>query len=252
MTPILYDEYRPSTRLSDYVDSYWRFQNNDAHRAHRVLPDGCADILFLNPSEGDHELMVIGAMTKAAVFDLPKGQFVGVRFRPGMVAAFVRVPGTRMVDSLLPLEETWGPTAKQLAAELLDTESGPELAKSFESHLLAHLSTHFRTQPVLSPTQRALVWASQMHGRVRMDDLARLAGLSTRQFRRLCLDLTGLSPKYLCRAIRIRHAASQVLAANDGFSSVALDCGYYDQAHFINEFRALVGLTPTEYRAATA
>lgn len=91
-----------------------------------------------------------------------------------------------------------------------------------------------------------------MHGRVRVDDLARLAGLSTRQFRRLCLDLTGLSPKYLCRAIRIRHAASQVLAANDGFSSVALDCGYYDQAHFINEFRALVGLTPTEYRVATA
>lgn len=155
MTPILYDEYRPSARLSDYVDSYWRFQNNDAHRAHRVLPDGCADILFHNPSEGDHELMVIGAMTKAAVFDLPKGQFVGVRFRPGMVAAFVRVPGTRMVDTLLPLEETWGPKAKQLAAELLDTESGPELAKSFESHLLAHLSTHFRTQPVESHSKGA-------------------------------------------------------------------------------------------------
>jgi AraC-like DNA-binding protein len=250
MTCIAYKEHRPSAELSKYVDSIWWIGNNDDHRPHRVLPDGCADILFLNPSESRHELLVMGAMTQANVFDLPKGQFVGVRFRPGMASHFVRIPGSEMVNTLRPLEEAWGRKAKRLADQLLETGCQDEFTGVFESYLVAHLNGHFRTQPDLSPTQRALDWAAQRRGRVRMDDLARLAGLSTRQFRRLCLELTGLTPKYLCRAIRVSNAATQLMSINgDGLASLALDCGYYDQAHFINEFRALAGLTPTDYRA---
>jgi hypothetical protein len=95
-----------------------------------------------------------------------------------------------MVNTQRPLEEAWGRKAKRLADQLLETGCQDEFTGVFESYLVAHLNGHFRTQPDLSPTQRALDWAAQRRGRVRMDDLARLAGLSTRQFRRLCLELT--------------------------------------------------------------
>lgn len=252
MTSFAYHEYRPSPLLSSYVDCFWTIENNEPDRPHRVLPDGCADILFLNPDDDRHELAMMGVLTKAAVFPLPKGRFAGVCFHPGMSASFARIPGSEIVDSRLPLKDFWRVSADPLAAKLLEARSMQELVSIFESALVAHLTTQRDVQPALTPTQRALNCAGRMQGRVRVDDLARHSGLSSRQFLRLCLELTGLTPKHIFRAMRLRHAAAQILARNgDGLAQVAQDCGYYDQAHFTNEFRALAGLTPTEYGSAT-
>ena len=92
--------------------------------------------------------------------------------------------------------------------------------------------------------QKALVWMTKNHGCVSIDDLAAQAGLSARQFRRLCVELTGLTPKFLARVLRFRRALQHVHAHPCAFARLALDCGYYDQAHFINEFRELSGRTP--------
>jgi AraC-like DNA-binding protein len=187
-------------------------------------------------------------MTRAGVFDLPQGSFLGVRFRPGMSVHFAAVPGTETVDQRWPLQDVWGASARQLCERLAEVpliESGVSL---IESQLRAHLSAHTNNRRGFSVTQRVLQWAEQQRGLVRVDDLAHHAGLSARQLRRLCLQLTGLTPKQLCRTIRFRQAAVQArLAQNNDWAQVALDCGYYDQSHFINEFRALSGLTPGQY-----
>lgn len=219
------------------------------HKAHRVLPDGCADLLFARPHEGSEELIVVGTMTRARVFDLPKALLMGVRFRPGMSALFIRVPGTELVDQRIPLHDIWGPKANQLHKQLSNC-SVPEFIARTETHLIEQVDARPKGQPSFNSTQRVLSWAEEQHGVVRVDDLADLAGLSARQFRRVCLELTGLTPKQLCRTIRFRHAAAQVMnSSHRGWASTALDHGFYDQPHFINEFRALSGLTPSEYRA---
>jgi transcriptional regulator GlxA family with amidase domain len=100
----------------------------------------------------------------------------------------------------------------------------------------------------ISPLQRALAWMRERHGCVSIDELAGQAGLSVRQFRRTCLAQTGLTPKVLARVLRFRHALAQVHAHPCAFAHMALDCGYYDQAHFINEFRELSGRTPADGR----
>jgi len=189
----------------------------------------------------------VGTMTRARLFDLPKAKFTGVRFRPGMSSLFVPVPGPELVDQRIPLGEIWGPKANQLQARLGDC-SVPQFIGQIEAHLIEQLYAQPKGQPFLNSTQRVLSWAEQQHGNVRVDDLADLAGLSARQFRRVCLQLTGLTPKQLCRAIRFREAVAQLM--NDGrlgLATIALELGYYDQAHFINEFRAFSGLTPSEY-----
>jgi transcriptional regulator GlxA family with amidase domain len=87
-------------------------------------------------------------------------------------------------------------------------------------------------------------------GQVRVDDLAFNAAMSARQLRRLFLEQLGLSPKHFCRVIRFRHSLPKLRATGRGdWTEVALECGYYDQAHFIHEFREFSGYTPGEFAA---
>ena len=248
--PTPYREYQPAAELSQYVECFWIHETAAPQWGHRVLPDGCSDILFTRPTEGRPELLLVGTMTHAGLFDLPQGSFLGVRFRPGMSVYFAPVPGPETVDQRWPLQDVWGAKALQLSERLGESSSIEAGVAVIESQLRAQLNAHPENRRAFSPTQRVLHWAEQERGLVRVDELAHQAGLSARQFRRLCLELTGLTPKQLCRSIRFRHAAVQAQFARRGeWSQVALDCGYYDQAHFINDFRALSGLTPGEYCA---
>ncbi len=243
-----YREYQPVAELSEYVECFWTHETGTRQMSHRVLPDGCSDILLTRPREGQPELLLVGTMTRAAVFDLPQGWFLGVRFRPGMAPSLTHLPGKESVDQRLPLAEVWGAKAIHLSERLLVSSSIKESIALIEAELTAELKNQSGNRRSANSAQRVLQWAEEARGIVRVDDLADLSGLSTRQLRRLCLDLTGLTPKQLCRAIRFRYAAVQAQLARRGeWAQVALDCGYYDQAHFINEFRALSGLTPSEY-----
>jgi AraC-like DNA-binding protein len=243
-----YREYRPSAELAAYVECFWTHETPTPQSDHRVLPDGCSDILFTRPREGPAELLLIGTMTRAGLFDLPQASFLGVRFRPAMSVQCAAVPGVEMVDQRLPLQDIWGAKARELNERLVESSSIHAGIAVIEAQLRTQLTALSTGRRVISPAQRVLQWAEQERGLVRIDDLAHHAGLSARQLRRICLQLTGVTPKQLCRAIRFRHAAAQARLAQPGeWSQVALDCGYYDQAHFINEFRALSGLTPTEF-----
>lgn len=148
----------------------------------------------------------------------------------------MRVSGVEIVDQRLALEDIWGTRARHLTDQLVDASFAGKRIALMEEQLTAQLND----QAIPSPTQRALRWAEQARGCVGIDELADQSGLSQRQLRRNCLALTGLTPKQLCRAFRFRHAAANAKSAKPGdWSDLAPDCGYYDQAHFINEFRAL-------------
>lgn len=210
------------------------------------MPDGCVDIIFSRRGTQPGPLKVVGTMTRSHVFGLPAGQlFFGVRFRPAMSYGFLPLPGPVITDRSLPLDRLWGPAADRLHDQLTEAASVGQCIALFEASL--------NRQPRHGPVQRACAWLVQNHGRVPVDDLAEKAGLSARQFRRLCVDQTGLTPKRLGRILRFRYALSQVRRCRGAdCAQVALNCGYYDQAHLINEFREFSGYSPSEYFAAPA
>ncbi len=153
---------------------------------HRVLPDGCVDIIFSRCGTQPGPLKVVGPMTRSHVFSVPAGQFFfGVRFRPAMSYGFLPLPGPVITDRSLPLDLLWGPAADRLHDQLAEAASVEQGIALFEANL--------NRQPSLGPVQRACAWLVQNHGRVPVDDLAEKAGLSARQFRRLCLDQAGLN-----------------------------------------------------------
>ena len=223
-----YREIAPSPAFAESIECFWTIAAEPGE-AHRVTPDGCADIV-LSPSG----LMLVGAMT--AFQDVASdGITIGVRLRPATWPAQFKIPANRITDQILPLEDLWGVRAHALRRRL-DPEAGiDQIARTFESTL--------EPAPVTSPFQRAVQWMQRRHGQVTMDDFASRAGLSPRQLRRVSLEQTGLTPKFLARVIRFRRAAAR--AGSGAPADLALECGYYDQAHFINEFREFSGRTPS-------
>lgn len=254
-----YQEFPPSPRLAAHIECFWTHYADVPIPSFRVLPDGCADILFERPAgRRGRGLIVVGAMTRARSFKLPARQFtLGVRFRPAMAARFLRVSAPEFVDAFIALDEVWDSArTRRLLDQLAESKSPAESIRRFEAAL--------SPPPALDPLEEAIAWLVQSRGQISVEDLADAASLSPRQFRRVCLERSGLTPKRLARILRFRHATAHASAAlvsvahpahaarpPRGWADIALECGYYDQAHLINEFREFSGLAPSEFAPAS-
>jgi AraC-like DNA-binding protein len=236
-----YQEFAPPARLAQFVECFWTHQPGSAVVDYPVLPDGCVDIVY-SPGR-TRELQVVGTMTSARKFMLVAGQVeFGVRFRPAMSQAFLAVPALDTTDQSIALNEIWGADARRLVEQISEEPSPAQCIHLFETRL--------RSPGDSTVVQRLCTAIVDQGGQVRIDDLSSQAGLSARQLRRLFLDQVGLSPKHFCRVIRFRNSLSRLPRSGHGeWAQVALDCGYYDQAHFINEFREFSGYTPGEFVA---
>jgi AraC-like DNA-binding protein len=237
-----YHELAPPPRLADSIECMWVMRHSEASvTSHRVLPDGCADILFTT-GIGKPTLQVVGTMTQFQDFQILPGQrHVGLRFHPGMWAAEIGTPASVITDRLISLEEFWGKRARTLQACLEDARS-PNACASLMAETVSMMSP-------ATPLQRALAWMRSQKGVVLLDEVASHAGLSPRQFRRLCREQTGLSPKLLARILRFRYAISRVHDERGGHAGLAADCGYFDQSHFISDFQRFSGQTPAAFPA---
>jgi AraC-like DNA-binding protein len=236
-----YQEFPPSRKFAAHIECFWIHRSPEPVRDYRVLPDGCSDLIFEQPARDYGGLAIVGTMTRLQAFDIPaRHSTFGVRFRPAMAARLLRVPGSVAVDQSIPLADVW---KSAVVRGLLD-----HLAESRSPNdQIARLEAALGDPAPLDPIENAIALLTESHGQISVEDVADSAGLSARQFRRICFDRTGLSPKRLARVLRFRHAVTHAAKNRRDWADVALVCGYYDQAHLINEFRELSGLSPAQF-----
>jgi AraC-like DNA-binding protein len=236
-----YQEFPPSPKFAAHVECFWMHRTEGPVRNFHVFPDGCSDVIFEQPTRDYDGLAIVGTMTRAQAFDIPGRHLTfGVRFRPGMAARLLRVPGSVAVDQSIPLSDAWQAGAvRDLLDQLASSRSPRDAISTFEASL---------ADPApLDPVEKSLAWLAECGGQVSMDALADAASLSPRQFRRICLERTGLSPKHLARVLRFREAAKYANGLHPDWADVAIASGYYDQAHLINEFKELAGVSPAQF-----
>jgi AraC-like DNA-binding protein len=204
-------------------------------RSLAVRPDACVDIVY-SSADGLH---AVGTMTVEQSYDMPAGTVMtGVRFLPGMAGEFLAVPPVRLTDRVVPLEDLLGRQASELQARLAAARSAADRARVLGSFL--------RIPPAPpDPVRRAIEALVEARGIADLDWVAAQSNLSPRQFRRRCLEESGLTPKHLCRVLRFRHALSMARApGRPDWALIAADAGYFDQAHLIRDFREFTGRTP--------
>jgi AraC-like DNA-binding protein len=174
------------------------------------------------------------------------GRVLGVKFRPGGFHTFAKGSIARFTGKIVAASSVFGPSVAGLEA---DTTVCTRAACAFE--LVEDYLSQFRptTTPELLRITEIVGSIVSDHSITQVEMLVERAGLGLRQLQRMFREWVGVSPKWVIRRYRLIEAAERLRGedASLNFAALTLELGYADQAHFIRDFKALVGMTPAGY-----
>ncbi|NKY35087.1 AraC family transcriptional regulator [Nocardia speluncae] len=223
-----YREYRPPAGLEPVVACVWE---SDAllDGTQRVVPDGCADLVWLG-----RRLLVVGADTGPMLWAAVGEPVRGLRLRAGTAGRVLGVPAVEVRDRQLPLSDLW-----PAAADWPDRPEAADPAQRLRLLTEAVLHRKAEPDPLVGAAVRRLVVP-----RARVSAVAADLGVSERQLNRRITAAVGYGPKFLARVARLRRL---VAAAGESLAERAYAAGYAGQAHMSDEVRHLTGLTPVRF-----
>lgn len=218
----MYEE-RPS-RLDGVV--VW---TSVADGSHRVLPDGCMDLLWL----GDRAV-VAGPDPVAHLSTVPAGtRCTGLRFAPGRLPPLLGLPASELTGLRVGLADVWGPAAVD--------RMGDEVAAGRDPAAVLEAAVASRLRRAAPPDPRMAVVAEALGAGASVGATADRVGLSPRQLHRRAVGAFGYGPKVLARILRLTRALD-LARAGEPAASVAARAGYADQPHLAREVRDLAGV----------
>lgn len=254
-----YLQRRPKAPLDAAIGSLWYFRREVGEvTLERVLPHGGPQIL-VNLAEDETRVYEAGRMvrtagstvsgvaTRALVIDTAEQAHVaGVVLRFGGTGPLFRMSTAEMVNRDVPLEVLWGRgRVEQMREQMLEAATGEKVLDVLEA-TLRECWKEYELHPV---TRLGLRTIGRSAGLVRMGDIAREMGVSQRWLIEKFKRDVGVAPKQLCRLVRFERAVAALHAGGERWVDVAVESGFYDQAHFNHEFREFAGITPGEYQA---
>ena len=190
--------------------------------------------------------VVITTLTRALEFAYPPAtRSVGGHSNPWGLAPFLPMPAVELRDRPLTLEELWGrPDTAELRDRLADAAGPEEMLTLLEDALMRRIA-ETDGLGLVRHTSGVIAAAT---GAVAIADLTAAAGVSSTHLAQRFKELIGVTPKRLARTYRFASTVQGIDAAGPvDWLELAGRAGYYDQAHFGNDFRAFTGLTPTRY-----
>jgi AraC-like DNA-binding protein len=259
----------PGPPLSEFVKLLWLYEGyTQPHAKERALPTGEMQMV-INLLE-DHSCiydredtdrcqtfggaLLSGAHSEYIVISTAMQTGVmGVAFRPGGAFPFLRRPAGELRDTTVSLDTLWGRAAIDLRDRLLEaaTRTGASLHEArfdiLEAVLLAELRRGFDRNGAVGFALCQFMAAPHI---TTIASVVEQIGLSPKRFIQVFRDKTGFTPKVFCRIRRFQQALDRMQGHKTiEWAGVALDCGYFDQAHFIHDFRAFSGINPSSYLA---
>jgi AraC-like DNA-binding protein len=259
---MLFRSYIPPAPLGAFVEDLWLYEGYAGeHARERILPSGTFEMVFnlhedelriYGPSDRDRcrrfsGALISGPYTSPFMSDTrEEEEILGVHFKPGGAAALLGFPARELADTHVDLTMIWGPAATELRERLCALREPAARFLLLESALLERLAD----PPAAHRAVRAgLDVLRRTHGAVRIRDIAMAPDLSQRRFSEVFAAEVGLTPKLFARVLRFQRAVALSQSAPQvDWAQLALDCGYFDQAHLSNEFAALSGVSPADYR----
>ena len=257
----MYHIYLPAEPLRPYIDNYWMVRSpQPIVLQENVFVDGKADILFnfgcayerrslecpnivdsLGCSNVDGQrMMPVGILQQGAV------HLVGVRFKAGGLAAFVRFPLHEISNQTVNVRDIFGAAAEELEDRLYEASTEEQMAL-LDAFFLCRLQLPTNYVTTLRLARMLATAVDDLQPKVW--HLCREAGYSFRSVDRFFRQFFGISPKFYARIIRFQKALAMLPNQHLSLAEIALACGYYDQAHLTKEFQAFAAQTPLQYRA---
>lgn len=253
---------KPASPLDAFVELLLVYKSAaPRHAKERALPDGCA-ALIVNLQEDETRIydrrdftlrqrfngsVFVGPQTEFCVIDTAEQTDVaGIHFKPGGAYPFFAPPADELRGLHVPLDSLWGNFARELRERLLEAPTPKERLQLMEQALLAQMRQTLTVHPAVNFALRQFQGAPFTR---RIADVAERTGFSLRHFIELFNRQVGLTPKLFCRINRFQRALQCMASSTEiEWTNVALDSGYYDQPHFIHDFGAFSGISPSTYK----
>jgi len=243
---VRYLEILPDEKLQPFIYCYWELKTTQVLQSqfnYRVVSDGCIDIFFslLKPQEN----FVMGFCKKHTEFPLANEfHYIGVRFLPTMFPQIFNISAADLSNRYENLDVVLPKTANFITEQFHAQQRTEEIKSSFDQYFMTLLAnTTFNDD---SRLYNAINIILQNFGVLNVEtDID--TGISPRQLRRLFKFYIGETTKTFSKVVRFQNIlrakpSSQSLRENKLF----FDAGYYDQAHFIKEFKNFYGVTPSK------
>lgn len=253
---------RPRAPLDQCIDLLWSVQVEAVtHRLERVLPTGtaqlvvnlAADHINTYDADGRHDgtepgAVLAGPRSRFAVIDAEaQSNVVGACIVPGGLPMLLPGAAHELIETDVPLEALWDVRGVARLRERLLYCTTPSTRLDV---LEAALLERYRPRALHPAVACALDVFDRSPAIARVDDVVRASGFSARYVIERFKAQVGLAPKRFCRVRRFQLAVERAhRGRGEDWACLALDCGFYDQAHLINEFRAFAGLPPSSYLA---
>ncbi|MBZ5667243.1 MAG: AraC family transcriptional regulator [Acidobacteriia bacterium] len=235
---------RPADDLSHLIAHYWMIRWDlrgcEPHVA-ESLPHPNVHLIF-EPSGS----VVAGVHTHKFSRVLEgQSQVFGIKFKPGGFRPFLTFPTSKLADRMVPVHRILGKEVNALQDVVLSSKSENEKVEAANAFFRARLPQLDKAITLAGELVERIL---QEHDIKTVDDLVERAGIGKRSLQRLFNEYVGVSPKWVIRRYRLHELVERSNSGEEpDWSQLALELGYFDQAHLINDFRSITGYSPTEY-----
>lgn len=253
----------PGFPLGEFVERFVHYKGyNPAHSIDRFLPDGdthlVIDLLDYPKFIYDNETLTEKQACRDAWFSgfrtqpitIPSGRdsemFI-IYFRKGRAYPFTGSPLSTFADLVVDASQALPPVISEMRSRLQETTGSVSKFALAEQFLLQHFRSRFCVNPFVDHAVSAI---ARDPAATSIERIASQVGYSRKHLATLFGDHVGVSPKEYMQVMRFQQVISSLQKQKQvRWTTVAHECGYYDQAHFINDFRKFSGFTPTQYIA---
>lgn len=254
-----YRTIAPGTDLSLFMRCFWTLDAPKETKAYkqRIVPDGCMEMIFHygdlykqyledGSSVVQPRSFVFGQLTQPLDIE-PTGKtgIFAVRFNPDGFAPFTTLPLNMMENRAVTLAELYGNEGRQLENDILTAVTTDDRIKIIETFLSRRVASADLIDRVI---QSAITTMITLNGQLSVNNISKELNINRRHLERRFTAVIGLSPKQLSKIIRLQAAIKMLMNNESGsLTNIAYEGNYYDQAHFIKDFKEFTGVSPKKF-----
>lgn len=256
---VKYRSYKPAGVLSEYVRLFWsleaRVDGTNGPFVHRALPDNCIELIFycdgklaIASADGEEGYTfssgIFGHAQKFRQFKSHDSfHLFGVYLYPSTLRILFNLPASELLNQKIDSETLWGSAGKILEEQVITATRDKDRVQAVSNFLLKKISNVREYENAFRQKVNTAIDNNKL---LSIDSFADQCNLSRRQFERKFNEFSGFTPKEFFSIVRFKNALHE-LSHGRSLAQTAMDCGYYDQSHFSNEFKRLSGYSPREF-----
>lgn len=244
----------PHPDLRHLIECYWMMQSDDARPTiEKIIPDGFTELIFNYGSAYKAKTkdawhlqtpnLLAGQISSYFFLENtgPTGSFA-IKLKPAALTQLFNLDMHQYLDKIVDLDSFPIPELASLKENLYPFKDKLQLTEVLDNHFIMLSKTAGE-----NPLEAVLALIFTSNGMTNVAELCSVAGVSERQLERLFKKYIGLSPKYYSRIIRFNYIFQLIRAKKSSWAEIVYQSGYYDQSHFIRNFKAFTGEDPSSY-----